>query len=63
MDALIGLPLQDAYRACMETIRLVAGFVELQDSLHDRPPPTSPPATWTGSHPPGCETPPRTCRT
>ncbi|RBQ15735.1 TetR/AcrR family transcriptional regulator [Spongiactinospora rosea] len=36
--AQIGLPLQDAYRACMETIRLVAGFVELQDSLHDRPP-------------------------
>ncbi|WP_405564826.1 TetR/AcrR family transcriptional regulator [Streptomyces phaeochromogenes] len=33
-----GLSLQDAYRACMETIRLVAGFVELQDIVYDRPP-------------------------
>ncbi|WP_329520765.1 TetR/AcrR family transcriptional regulator [Spirillospora sp. NBC_01491] len=36
--AAVGLPLQDAYRACMETIRLVVGFVELQDTVHDRPP-------------------------
>ena len=34
----VGLSLQDAYRACMETIRLVVGFVELQDILYDRPP-------------------------
>ncbi|GGV10085.1 TetR family transcriptional regulator [Actinomadura cremea] len=34
----IGLPIQDAYRACMETIRMVVGFVEFQDALHDRPP-------------------------
>lgn len=34
----IGLSLADAYRACMEAIRLVVGFVELQDALHDRPP-------------------------
>ncbi|MFG2344766.1 TetR/AcrR family transcriptional regulator C-terminal domain-containing protein [Streptomyces phaeochromogenes] len=34
----VGLSLQDAYRACMETIRLVAGFVELQDIVYDRPP-------------------------
>ncbi|MCM2391382.1 TetR/AcrR family transcriptional regulator [Streptomyces albipurpureus] len=36
--ATVGLPLPDAYRACMETIRLVVGFVEFQDSLHDHPP-------------------------
>ncbi|WP_106397530.1 TetR/AcrR family transcriptional regulator [Actinocorallia populi] len=34
----IGLTPQDAYRACMETIRMVAGFVELQDAVHDRTP-------------------------
>ncbi len=34
----VGLPLGDAYLACMESIRLVVGFVELQDSLYDRPP-------------------------
>ncbi|MFE5917647.1 TetR/AcrR family transcriptional regulator [Streptomyces sp. NPDC056468] len=34
----VGLSLPDAYRACMETIRLVVGFVELQDRLYDRPP-------------------------
>ncbi|MDT0443951.1 TetR/AcrR family transcriptional regulator [Streptomyces johnsoniae] len=44
VDALIGffaglgLPLPDAYRACMESIRLVVGFVEFQDSPYDRPP-------------------------
>ncbi|MEV8422892.1 TetR/AcrR family transcriptional regulator [Streptomyces niveus] len=44
VDALIGffagagLSPQDAYRACMESIRLVVGFVEFTDSLHDRPP-------------------------
>ncbi|MCZ4513835.1 TetR/AcrR family transcriptional regulator C-terminal domain-containing protein [Streptomyces sp. ActVer] len=44
VDALIeffesaGLSLADAYRACMETVRFVVGFVELQDSLYDRPP-------------------------
>ncbi|WP_329332918.1 TetR/AcrR family transcriptional regulator C-terminal domain-containing protein [Streptomyces sp. NBC_01352] len=34
----VGLSLPDSYRACMETIRLVVGFVELQDRLYDRPP-------------------------
>ncbi|MFI0975855.1 TetR/AcrR family transcriptional regulator [Streptomyces sp. NPDC021093] len=34
----VGLPLEDAYHACMETIRHVVGFVELQDVLYDRPP-------------------------
>ncbi|MEV7192717.1 TetR/AcrR family transcriptional regulator [Streptomyces sp. NPDC093510] len=34
----VGLSLADAYLACMEAIRLVVGFVELQDALHDRPP-------------------------
>ncbi|MEU5002273.1 TetR/AcrR family transcriptional regulator C-terminal domain-containing protein [Streptomyces sp. NPDC021622] len=34
----VGLSLQDSYRACMETIRFIVGFVELQDMLHDRPP-------------------------
>ncbi|MGW7088934.1 TetR/AcrR family transcriptional regulator [Streptomyces sp. NPDC054871] len=34
----VGLSLRDAYRACMETIRFVVGFVELQDMLYDRPP-------------------------
>ncbi|MGW6062055.1 TetR/AcrR family transcriptional regulator [Streptomyces sp. NPDC055189] len=33
----IGLPLADAYHACMEAIRLVVGFVEFQDALYDRP--------------------------
>lgn len=34
----VGLSLADAYRACMEAIRLVVGFVEFQDALYDRPP-------------------------
>ncbi|MFJ2744921.1 TetR/AcrR family transcriptional regulator [Streptomyces sp. NPDC087440] len=44
VDALIGflaatgLPLRDAHLACMETLRMVVGFVELQDTPHDRPP-------------------------
>ncbi|WP_067823676.1 TetR/AcrR family transcriptional regulator C-terminal domain-containing protein, partial [Actinomadura kijaniata] len=36
--AAVGLPLPDAYRACMETIRAVVGFVEFQDAPYDRPP-------------------------
>ncbi|WP_367044552.1 TetR/AcrR family transcriptional regulator C-terminal domain-containing protein [Streptomyces sp. Je 1-332] len=35
----VGLPLRDAYLACMEAIRFVVGFVELQDRAYDRPPP------------------------
>ncbi|WTW97971.1 TetR/AcrR family transcriptional regulator [Streptomycetaceae bacterium NBC_01309] len=48
----IGLPLGDAYRACMETIRLVVGFVELQDGPHDRPPPGLDPADLERLPPP-----------
>lgn len=48
----VGLPLGDAYRACMETIRLVVGFVELQDGPHDRPPPGLDPADLDRLPPP-----------
>lgn len=34
----VGLSPRDAYRACMESIRMVAGFVEFTDGPHDRPP-------------------------
>ncbi|MEU8137164.1 TetR/AcrR family transcriptional regulator [Streptodolium elevatio] len=47
----VGLPLGDAYRACMETIRAVVGFVELQDGPYDRPPPDLDPAVL-GQFPP-----------
>ncbi|MFD7514605.1 TetR/AcrR family transcriptional regulator [Streptomyces niveus] len=58
VDALIGffagagLSPQDAYRACMESIRLVVGFVEFTDSLHDRPPAHLDPAELGQSPPP-----------
>ncbi|RSN71682.1 hypothetical protein [Actinomadura sp. WAC 06369] len=48
----VGLPLPDAYRACMETIRTVAGFVEFQDAPHDRPPARLDPADLHASPPP-----------
>ncbi|MEV8404418.1 TetR/AcrR family transcriptional regulator, partial [Streptomyces niveus] len=64
VDALIGffagagLSPQDAYRACMESIRLVVGFVEFTDSLHDRPPahldpvePAQSPPPWLRAEP------------
>nr|WP_189323446.1 TetR/AcrR family transcriptional regulator C-terminal domain-containing protein [Streptomyces flaveus] len=49
----VGLSLQDAYRACMETIRLVVGFVELQDILYGHPPIWSP-RTWNNCRRRGC---------
>lgn len=58
VDALIGffagagLSPQDAYRACMESIRLVVGFVEFTDSLHDRPPAHLDPVELGQSPPP-----------
>ncbi|MCI3933827.1 TetR/AcrR family transcriptional regulator [Streptomyces sp. AN091965] len=36
--AALGLTPADAYRACMETVRLVVGFVEFEDAPRDRPP-------------------------
>ncbi|QDQ14433.1 TetR/AcrR family transcriptional regulator [Streptomyces spectabilis] len=57
VDALIGfygalgLTLADAYRACMETVRLVVGFVEFEDALRDRPPAHLDPADLA-AHPP-----------
>ena len=48
----VGLPLRDAYLACMEAIRLVAGFVELQDRAYDRPPPDLDPADLAQVPPP-----------
>ncbi|MEU5957441.1 TetR/AcrR family transcriptional regulator [Streptomyces sp. NPDC047525] len=48
----VGLPLRDAYLACMESIRLVVGFVELQDRAFDRPPPGLDPADLEQVPPP-----------
>ncbi|MFF1694179.1 TetR/AcrR family transcriptional regulator [Streptomyces sp. NPDC058257] len=48
----VGLPLRDAYPACMEAIRLVVGFVELQDRAYDRPPPDLDPADLEQVPPP-----------
>lgn len=48
----VGLPLRDAYLACMESIRLVVGFVELQDRAYDRPPPGLDPADLEQVPPP-----------
>ncbi|MFD9904152.1 TetR/AcrR family transcriptional regulator [Streptomyces sp. NPDC059063] len=36
--AAVGLAPADAYRACMETVRLVVGFVEFEDGPRDRTP-------------------------
>lgn len=58
VDALIGffaatgLTARDAYRACMETIRLVVGFVEFTDSLYDRTPAHLDPAELARTPPP-----------
>ncbi|MGI5170704.1 TetR/AcrR family transcriptional regulator [Spirillospora sp. CA-253888] len=51
----VGLSAQDAYRACMETIRLVVGFVEFQDVLYDRPPAHLDPADLDTVPPPWLE--------
>ncbi|MDT0318452.1 TetR/AcrR family transcriptional regulator [Streptomyces millisiae] len=48
----LGLPPADAYRACVETIRLVVGFVEFHDALHDRPPAHLAPGELTETPPP-----------
>ncbi|MFI0448876.1 TetR/AcrR family transcriptional regulator [Actinomadura sp. 6N118] len=47
----IGLSPQDAYRAWSITVLQVAGFAEIWDAWHDRPPPGSDPAAWTGVPP------------
>lgn len=58
VDALIGffaatgLTPQDAYRACMEMIRVVVGFVEFTDRLYDRPPAHVDPAELERTPPP-----------
>ncbi|MFC5749885.1 TetR/AcrR family transcriptional regulator [Actinomadura rugatobispora] len=56
-DALVGLFLdvglspQDAYRAWSITVLQVAGFAEIWDAWHDRPPPGSDPPAWAGVPP------------
>ncbi|MEI5097797.1 TetR/AcrR family transcriptional regulator [Streptomyces sp. PmtG] len=52
----VGLAPADAYRACMETIRLVVGFVEFEDAVHDRPPAHLDPADLTAHPPPWLRT-------
>ncbi|WP_160820279.1 TetR/AcrR family transcriptional regulator [Actinomadura sp. J1-007] len=47
----VGLPPQDAYRAWSITVLQVAGFAEVWDAWHDRPPPGSDPAAWAGVPP------------
>ncbi|MEU7579397.1 TetR/AcrR family transcriptional regulator C-terminal domain-containing protein [Streptomyces sp. NPDC041068] len=47
-----GLPLRDAYLACMDSLRQVVGFVEFQDRLHDRPPPHLDPVDLRRTPPP-----------
>ncbi|MBT2214134.1 TetR/AcrR family transcriptional regulator [Actinomadura sp. NEAU-AAG7] len=48
----LGLSPRDAYRAWSVTVLQVAGFAEIWDAVHDRPPPGLDPAGWTGV-PPG----------
>jgi len=58
-DALVGLFLdlgmsaQDSYRAWSITVLQVAGFAEIWDAWHDRPPPGLDPAAWTAVPPAG----------
>ncbi|SEG24858.1 regulatory protein, tetR family [Nonomuraea solani] len=47
----IGLSPRDAYRAWAVTVLQVAGFAEVWDAWHDRPPPGADPATWGGLPP------------
>ncbi|WP_433325275.1 TetR/AcrR family transcriptional regulator [Spirillospora sp. CA-294931] len=47
----IGLSAQDAYRAWSIAVLQVAGFAEVWDAWHDRPPPGLDPASWTGIPP------------
>lgn len=44
----LGLSPQDAYRAWSITVLQVAGFAEIWDAWHDRPPPGLNPGAWTG---------------
>ncbi|WP_083982253.1 TetR/AcrR family transcriptional regulator [Actinomadura hibisca] len=47
----LGLSPQDARRAWSITVLQVAGFAEIWDAWHDRPPPGLDPAAWTGVPP------------
>ncbi|WP_373315303.1 TetR/AcrR family transcriptional regulator [Streptomyces lanatus] len=47
----IGLRPQDAHRAWSITVLHVAGFAEVWDAWHDRPPAGADPAAWTGIPP------------
>ncbi|OLT36984.1 hypothetical protein BJF79_06315 [Actinomadura sp. CNU-125] len=47
----LGLSPQDAYRAWSITVLQVAGFAEVWDAWHDRPPAGPDPAAWTGVPP------------
>ncbi|MEU9843101.1 hypothetical protein AB0C69_28205 [Actinomadura sp. NPDC048032] len=44
----LGLSPQDAYRAWSITLLQVAGFAELWDAWHGRPPPGLDPGAWSG---------------
>ncbi|MEU6999792.1 TetR/AcrR family transcriptional regulator [Nonomuraea sp. NPDC046570] len=44
----VGLSAQDAYRAWAVTVLQVAGFAEIWDAWHDRPPPGMNPGEWNG---------------
>ncbi|MEV0612925.1 TetR/AcrR family transcriptional regulator [Nonomuraea sp. NPDC050404] len=56
-DALVGffietgLPPREAYRAWAVTVLQVAGFAEIWDAWHDRPPEGADPSTWHGLPP------------
>ncbi|MGA4838834.1 TetR/AcrR family transcriptional regulator [Streptomyces sp. G45] len=54
--AALGLTPADAYRACMETIRLVVGFVEFEDAVRDRVPDHLDPADLEAHPPPWLRT-------
>ncbi|MER5324451.1 TetR/AcrR family transcriptional regulator [Streptosporangium roseum] len=44
----VGLSPQNAYRAWAVTVLQVAGFAEIWDAWHDRPPPGAEPGAWNG---------------
>ncbi|MEE1792158.1 TetR/AcrR family transcriptional regulator C-terminal domain-containing protein [Streptomyces sp. BE308] len=47
----LGLSRRNASRAWSITILRVSGFAEIREAWHDRPPPGSAPAGWTGVPP------------
>lgn len=47
----LGLSPQSAHRAWSITVLQVAGFAEIWDAWHDRPPPGLDPSAWTGVPP------------